>query len=459
MPRNDGDTIACPDPKAPTVSASAAFTIGPVAAGAYQLRGFYDRDGDFSPVLKIHNLPTAGDIGGAAVSNAGDIARGGAADFEVLTLGTDANHDGVYEMPNSGALIEGVTVTLGQTLATPRPVFSFAGVVDERPTTLPNGSATPPFSANTDPAHVVLATDERFALSPTANPGVADQQFLRVVFTPSLPAGAERDAAAAPPYELQVDAPADTFFLSAAPDGAGGVLAIPERSPLPIAALFPNALFAKLDERDATLQTAQSTPAVVLQGLVLRQGHLISTLVASLQDANGAPKPAETVDSLTVALRPAVVCFDPSDPRNDVLLVTPDLNALDGEVVVTPDDAIAGLARIFGGRSGALRVVDGCLPKGAYQANLVYPSGQAWSVPNEGGACIGLETPSGGRCVQRGGPGRALLGSQETVLKVGAEREAGYCAQKHVGDAAFVAGIPRACLRPDEIAAVHRHTP
>jgi hypothetical protein len=36
----------------------------------------------------------------------------------------------------------------------------------------------------------------------------------------------------------------------------------------------------------------------------------------------------------------------------------------------------------------------GCLPKGRYAINVVYPDGQAWTVPNETGACSGDEGPT-----------------------------------------------------------------
>ena len=36
----------------------------------------------------------------------------------------------------------------------------------------------------------------------------------------------------------------------------------------------------------------------------------------------------------------------------------------------------------------------GCLPKGRYEINIVYPDGQAWTVPNEAGACSGTEGTS-----------------------------------------------------------------
>jgi hypothetical protein len=33
----------------------------------------------------------------------------------------------------------------------------------------------------------------------------------------------------------------------------------------------------------------------------------------------------------------------------------------------------------------------GCLPQGRYSINLVYPTGQAWTTPNEIGSCASLE--------------------------------------------------------------------
>jgi hypothetical protein len=33
----------------------------------------------------------------------------------------------------------------------------------------------------------------------------------------------------------------------------------------------------------------------------------------------------------------------------------------------------------------------GCLPTGRYGINVVYPTGQAWTVPNEAGSCAATE--------------------------------------------------------------------
>jgi hypothetical protein len=36
-------------------------------------------------------------------------------------------------------------------------------------------------------------------------------------------------------------------------------------------------------------------------------------------------------------------------------------------------------------------LIGGCLPTGRYQVNLVYPTGQAWTTPNETGSCAASE--------------------------------------------------------------------
>jgi hypothetical protein len=37
----------------------------------------------------------------------------------------------------------------------------------------------------------------------------------------------------------------------------------------------------------------------------------------------------------------------------------------------------------------------GCLPQGRYAVNVVYPDGQAWTVPNEAGSCAGPNSSEG----------------------------------------------------------------
>ena len=62
---SDGSTI-CGDPGDP-VTVSGSWAVGPFTAGTYQIRGFYDKYGDFDPAFSISNLPSKGDVGGGAV--------------------------------------------------------------------------------------------------------------------------------------------------------------------------------------------------------------------------------------------------------------------------------------------------------------------------------------------------------------------------------------------------------
>lgn len=78
----------------------------------YQIRGFYDYDGDFNPFFSVRNLPTAGDIGGGAfVSTAVSPPQPLRIPF-----------GNIEEQPD-GQLVEGVAVTLGAPVNTERAVF------------------------------------------------------------------------------------------------------------------------------------------------------------------------------------------------------------------------------------------------------------------------------------------------------------------------------------------------
>ncbi|MDQ3033979.1 MAG: hypothetical protein M3Y87_16300 [Myxococcota bacterium] len=78
----------------------------------YQIRGFYDYDGDFNPFFGVRNLPTAGDVGGGAfVSTAVNPPQ---------PLRIPFGH--IDEQPQ-GQLVDSVAVTLGAVITTERPVF------------------------------------------------------------------------------------------------------------------------------------------------------------------------------------------------------------------------------------------------------------------------------------------------------------------------------------------------
>jgi hypothetical protein len=111
-----------------------------------------------------------------------------------------------------------------------------------------------------------------------------------------------------------------------------------------------------------------------------------------------------TQDHLTVALRPSVICFnslfDATNPDKRGTLVTPyssndsaDYPKPYTDTSIVPEDLLhidptSGRATV----SNLVKdVAYGCLPTGRYAINVVYPDGQAWTVPNEAGACSGTE--------------------------------------------------------------------
>jgi hypothetical protein len=78
----------------------------------YQIRGFYDYDGNFNPFFSVTNLPTQGDIAGGAFVDPNATLR----QFRRLSF------DSEEEAPN-GQVINGVSVALGAPVSTERPVF------------------------------------------------------------------------------------------------------------------------------------------------------------------------------------------------------------------------------------------------------------------------------------------------------------------------------------------------
>ncbi len=202
-----------------------------------------------------------------------------------------------------------------------------------------------------------------------------------------------------------------------------------------------------LDPASLTAQGDADHPVVIMQGITLLgtaamsadtdtdslfgTGFAISVLgpANDLIDPAGNPKPIYQ-DHITALLRPAVICFNTlfdannSDKRGN--LVTPYLVSESSDfqlgstptpianTPVVPPDLIdngdpyrqqvgnlikppPGWTPPAGWAAGKPctdpnacgPAIRGCLPKGRYAINVVYPDGQAWTVPNEAGACTG----------------------------------------------------------------------
>ena len=145
-------------------------------------------------------------------------------------------------------------------------------------------------------------------------------------------------------------------------------------------------------------------------------------------------------DHLTVALRPAVICFshlfdNPVAPDTRGTIVTPFSGGptASSPQSTMPDMAIGPIVPTDILSNGDVKhryqatglvnnVQFGCLPKGRYAINVVYPDGQAWTVPNEAGACSGDEgsTDYGGlTCTLKPRPVLYSQGNRAVVEVVG----------------------------------------
>lgn len=243
------------------------------------------------------------------------------------------------------------------------------------------------------------------------------------------------------PFHFQLPPKGATIFVwqdSALDPQTGEYVAqqIPEGQSVPY--LWPLVVLNKLEDdpthtADPASLTAQGDPThpvIIMQGITLAgdpghqangQDSLFETAAPALglgpsyyqPGPNGSPDPLHPIisaqDHLTVLLRPSVICFDqlfnPNNPDKRGTLVVPNLTAnsadLGAEVPnqnVVPADLLTNTANdrvhvndLVKPTPDGKPAVQGCLPTGRYAINVVYPDGQAWSVPNEAGSCSGGE--------------------------------------------------------------------
>ncbi|MBK8259586.1 MAG: hypothetical protein IPK82_43890 [Polyangiaceae bacterium] len=397
-------TRVCGDPSGPSIAVSGTWGVGPFPAGTYQIRGFYDKLGDFSPVFSIANLPTKGDVGGGAIENAADVLEGAPVKYQSIPLGVP-NDKGELEIPEDGFHVSGIAVTLGLPLPLERPVFHATEVIDE-------------FGKNEDPKKVVMASDYQFEEFSTVNPLATEKSFLRMKFGAGLPNDkvaafnkTEPQLAAAPPFNIPL---ANPFLLYSRQDANGdGVINgedhVPDSDLLP--ALFPVAVFQKLN--DGVRIGGQTSPSVVLQGLTIYKS-LIATATASAALS-------EASNEVIVGIRPAVVCIDSANPTKRGVLLTSHKDDKLGNVLIADEEAVKKSLEALFKRPFDLSY--GCLPQGEYSMNLIYGTGQAWTVPNEAGVCAANEEAKGTDTCGN----RARLASQDVVLTIGAPSDAAYC--------------------------------
>jgi hypothetical protein len=262
--------------------------------------------------------------------------------------------------------------------------------------------------------------------------------------------GSEIPAATSAPFQMQIEpfAPGlgTGFFVwqSAKPDPMTQSYVpqeIPEGSGIP--QLWPEVVLTRLPD----VKSNAPEPVVVMQGITLLAGagedSLLGTGVAaasgSLFDKGNAAGPRPVVfaqDHLSVVLRPSAICFPSRSERG--ILVTPhataataDLdcssapcvpNGAPGRPLVTPD-LLGKLASVVSAS------VTGCLPIGRYAISVVYADGQAWTVPNEAGACSGSEGATDYVHLSCSTKPRPVLYSQgnRAVVEVVSAQDPAYC--------------------------------
>ena len=393
-------SVVCSAPNYPPVTVSATWAMAPLPAGTYQVRGFYDLDGDFDPAFKISNLPSKGDVGGGAIENAADVLGGSAPRYREIRLGT-AQADGSLAIPSNGSRVTGVAVTLGLPLPLERPIFHAREVVDLG-------------GQNTDPNRVVMASDFEMKTFNEADPTGTENSFIRYRFGGGVPS-AEIDRAAAPPFNLPVRG-GPGFLITRQDVNGDGVLNaedhVPDSQLVP--SLFPLGLFTKLVDGEPLV--SQTSPTVILQGLTIYKSLLAT--------ATSTPDLKEVLPEVTVALRPAVLCIDPADASKPGVLVTTHATDSMGNKLIQDEQRVKDTLTAQFGRP--INLVYACLPQGEYAANLIYGTGQAWTVPNEAGLCASSEVLSsdGSVCGTR-----PRLASQSVVLTIGPPANPTYCAE------------------------------
>jgi hypothetical protein len=197
-----------------------------------------------------------------------------------------------------------------------------------------------------------------------------------------------------------------------------------------VPSLYPSTVFSKL--LPGVKIGGQARPRVIIQGLTLFKSLLLTTTKMPTPNAMD-PTKFDVFQSfepeVTVALRPAAICVDPIDTSKKGVLVLSHKTAKDMQPILADEEAVRqSLQKQFG---RPFDIAYGCLPQGNYAMNVVYPTGQAWTLPNEAGVCAPAEPMSadGKQCEADTSVGtpRPRLSSQDAWLTVGPPTDEAYC--------------------------------
>jgi hypothetical protein len=498
-PRYTGPEAYCPLQSGftETIKASAPFEIAPLAGGSYEIRAFFDYTGNFLPEFTIRNLPEQGDIAGGDVDTTDAIQAMniGNPNYEPRFLPVDigvaqppgptATPETIpeYVIPDRGFVADNVTVTIGAPLRTARPYFYAQGTQVAFDLANPTALASSVTQSSDVPATDSRGIEASVEVDPNSMPILTIPQDIAVLAPPTTmsPASALFFESTFPHLRLGWGVPAgeaakateQPFGLQIAPFGQGPQGAgfsiwqnatldptaqryrpqeIPEGGGVP--ELWPAVILTKLVDPAAN----PGAPVVLMQGIPILGGAPFDSLLGTaasarndgLFDVSNASGPRPFIfaqDHLTVVLRPSVICF-PS-PLEPGMLVTPHPTATSADLDCSsipcvpngaPDQLIAPPESLKKLTRGVNSTQTGCLPTGRYAIHVIYPNGQAWTVPNESGACSeseGVTDYSQRTCSRKPRP---VLYSQGTraVVEVVAARDAAYC---------LANPVPSACTR------------
>jgi hypothetical protein len=492
-PRNPGASTYCPDAGGTeTITASAPFTISPVAGGEYVIQSFYDYTGDFLPTFKFRNLPEKGDIGGGVIDTAAALDPANASNPNFLPtflpvdvgvpreLPDDAGPAEIpnFDIPGTGWVTDNVTVTLGSVLPSRRPYFyavgetvSFDSGTGALSVSGQDSAATPPAkpAQGQNPNYQAILSipqDIQVLASPLNNMDEGsvnnfESRLPHLLLNWGLPK-AEYAKAIAPPFHFQLapqgqegfavwqnalfDATSKKWVPQDIPEGSG----VPSLWPLVVLTKLIDDPMHTLDPASLTSQGSRTQPVVVLQGITLLGGDgLDSTKPDSLVNtgtsaafgnlfdtASGLPT-VFVQDHLTVLVRPAAICFDALYDANNLdkrgTIVTPNLVAPTADLTNPGTAPIVPASALTSAALASLvkeTPVQGCLPVGRYAINVVYPTGQAWTVPNESGACVAAEGATNYNTLSCTLQPRPVLYSQGTraVVEITKAKDSSHCA-------------------------------
>ena len=421
-PRTVANETFCP-PSDPPIESSAPFTIAPVDGGSYVLAAFYDRRGRFLPTFKFRNLPEAGDIGGGYVDIEDARRNAGNPSYTPIYLPVDVGIPqpgaGPGEIPDftigeNGYVADNIPVTVGTTIPFARPYFHPKKI-------------DPTSGAEQDSAEKIgeaLRSPANDTGDPFAVPVVAIASDVRILAQPAnvTPETLTLYQRGFPQLRLvwgvapgefdDANDPNQAFDFQippVPPRGKGGLVvfsrgrSIPENPAVP--ELWPQVALVKLvsdpksrqidpqslivqgTPQESLLTGKPAGPLVVIQGITLDQDSLARTVAG----VANAPTTAALRDHITVLLRPAALCLDPRRPDLGGTLVTPHFTGLSADANESGEKPLFDANAIRKASPLVREVKRGCLPQGRYAISTVYPTGQAWTVPNETGGCAPAE--------------------------------------------------------------------